>query len=152
MRLTRPLASTFLGAVLFAATLSANAEATKPLNLDLIRTQQAEIREGVMNRTGRYRSLDEGKRNELLRKQDFVLRAIDDKRTPDELPENTRIEIFNALEWIEAAINKADDERLICRKMRPTGSNMPTRVCKTAEQMRLEREFARKKREQHHGL
>jgi hypothetical protein len=41
---------------------------------------------------------------------------------------------------------------MICTKMRTTGSNMPTRVCKTAEQMRIEREFARKKREERHGL
>lgn len=152
MRLTRSLAATFLGAVLFTATLSVSAEATQPLKLDAIRAQQAEIREGVTNRTGRYRGLDEHKRNELLRKQDFVLRAIEGKQTADELPEDTWIEVFNSLEWIEAAINNADGERMICTKMRPTGSNMPTRVCKTAEQMRIEREFARKKRDDRHGL
>jgi hypothetical protein len=152
MRLTRSLTAAFLGAVLFTATLSASADTTQPPKLDAIRTQQAEIREGVMNRTGRYRGMDENKRNELLRKQDFVLRAIEGKQTADEVPEDTWLEVFNSLEWIEAAINNADGERMICTKMRTTGSNMPTRVCKTAEQMRIEREFARKKRDDHHGL
>jgi len=122
------------------------------LQLEEIRTQQAEIRKGIDSRADRYRHMNERKLTELKTKQDFVLRAIDGKQTADELPEATWMEVFNALEWIEAAINNNEGERMICRKLRPTGSNMPTRVCKTEEQMRIEREFARKKREEHHGL
>jgi hypothetical protein len=150
MRLQYLLASTVLGAVLLAS--SASASARPALQLDQVRAQQMEIRQGVQSRTGRYRNLDENKRNQLLEKQDFVLRAIEGKQTADEVPEDTWLEVFNSLEWIEATINNADGERMICTKMRTTGSNMPTRVCKTAEQMRIEREFARKKREERHGL
>lgn len=122
------------------------------LQLEEIRTQQAEIRKGVESRTGRYSNMDENKRALVMEKQDLVLRMIEGKQSPSELSDNAQMEVFNALEWIEAAINNTEGERMICRKLRPTGSNMPTRVCKTEEQMRIEREFARKKREDHHGL
>ena len=128
------------------------ATARSALQLDQIRTQQAEIRQGVESRTGPYSNMDATKRALLMEKQDFVLRTIEGKQSASELSDNAQMEVFNALEWIEAAINNTEGERMVCRKLRPTGSNMPTRVCKTEEQMRIEREFARKKREDHHGL
>jgi hypothetical protein len=150
MRLQYLLASTVLGAVLLVS--SPSIDARPALQLDQVRAQQTEIRQGVQSRTGRYRNLDENKRNQLLEKQDFVLRTIEGKQSPNELSDEAQMEVFNALEWIEAAINNNDGERMVCRMLRPTGSNMPTRVCKTEEQMRLEREHARKKREESHGI
>ena len=50
---------------------------------------------------------------------------------------------FNTLEWIEAAINDSDDDRLVCRRERRIGSNRMTRVCKTVAQIEFERERAR---------
>lgn len=124
-----------------------------PLQLDSIRTQQANIREGVLARNGRYRNLSEETRSELIRKQDFILRTIEGKESPDQLSEAQRLEVFNALEWMEAAINKTNEERLICRREKTTGSNMPTRVCKTEAQMREEQEEARRVlNERPHGM
>ena len=124
---------------------SMSAEARTALKLDEIRSQQTEIRQKVESPTGRYKDMDAQKRVELLAKQDFVLRTIEGKQSPDEIPEPEWIEVFNALEWIEATLNNAEDERMVCTRMKTTGSNRPQRVCKTAKQMRLDQEYARKK-------
>ncbi|HJW46396.1 MAG TPA: hypothetical protein VJ484_07895, partial [Lysobacter sp.] len=92
----------------------------------------------------RYKGMDDRKRVELLSKQDFVLREIDGKQTADDLTDQARLEVFNALEWIEAAINNEEAERMVCRTVKATGSNRPTRVCKTAAQLRADQEEARR--------
>jgi hypothetical protein len=132
--------------VAFLMTMAsvAPAAAQQSLQLDAIRAQQEEIRVGVGNKTGPYKDLPESKRDELLTKQAFVLRTIEGKRTSDDLSQNERMDVFNALEWIEAAINDADDERMVCKLEKSTGSNRHVRVCKTVAQMREERENARR--------
>lgn len=113
------------------------------LRFDDIRTQQAEIHAGVVAKSGRYRDMPENKRQELLNRQARMLNVIEGKQTPDELTQVERTEVFTALEWIEAAINGTEDERLVCEYTRTIGSNRKQRVCRTAEQLRVERERAR---------
>lgn len=110
---------------------------------DDIRTQQAEIRAGVVAKSGRYRDMAETTRNELLMRQTRMLAKIDGKKVPDELEQTQRTEVFNDLEWIEAAINRAEDERMVCEYTKTIGSNRKQRVCRTAEQMREDRERAK---------
>lgn len=110
---------------------------------DDIRTQQAEIRAGVVAKSGRYRDMAESTRNELLMRQTRMLAKIDGKKVPDELEQTQRTEVFNDLEWIEAAINRAEDERMVCEYTKTIGSNRKQRVCRTAEQMREDRERAK---------
>jgi hypothetical protein len=135
-------------AFLFACVLSALAipsafAADRLPEFEAIRTQQAEIRTGVAARTGRYKDMPESTRGQLLSKQAQVLQAIDNKSSAAELTQDQAIEVFNALEWIEAAINQADDDRLVCERRKTLGSNRKERVCKTVAQMREERERAR---------
>lgn len=138
-------------ACLLAPAAYASAD-RKALQAESIRTQQAEIRAGVEARSGRYKDLPAGTRSELLAKQSEVLRMIDGKQSTDELDENQKVEVFNALEWIEAAINKADDERLVCERRAVLGSTRKERVCKTVAQMRDEREAARRSMDTHGGV
>lgn len=133
---------------LFACALSVlaipSAFATDRLpEFEAIRIQQAEIRAGVAARTGRYQDMPESIRVDLLTKQAQLLRIIEQKSSAAELTEGQRLEAFNALEWIEAAINQADDDRLVCERRKTLGSNRKERVCKTVAQMREERERAR---------
>lgn len=113
------------------------------LRFDDIRNQQAEIRAGVVAKSGRYRDLPESKRDELLTRQSRMLNVIEGKQSPDELSQAERTEVFSDLEWIEATINRVEDERLVCEYTRAIGSNRKQRVCRTAEQLREERERAR---------
>lgn len=117
------------------------------LKFDDIRTQQAEIRAGVVARTGRYKEMAPSERTELMNRQTEVLAMIEGKSGPSELNPDQRIKVFNHLEWIEAAINKSADERLICERRATIGSNRKERVCRTAAQIREARERARSEME-----
>ena len=121
------------------------------LKFDDIRTQQAEIRAGVVARTGRYKDIPPSERTELMTRQNEVLALIEGKSGPSELNPDQRTKVFNHLEWIEAAINKSADERLICERRATIGSNRKERVCRTEAQMREDRERARKQMDNTNG-
>ncbi|MFC5578683.1 hypothetical protein ACFPOA_11775 [Lysobacter niabensis] len=138
----------FLALIVIAATPAVSlANEAKVLQFDDIRTQQAEIQAGVIARTGRYKDMDSKTRDELLRRQGVVLRTIEGKEIPTDLDAEQRTQVFNDLEWIEAAINRAQDEQLVCEYRKTIGSNRKSRVCRTAAQMREERERAREELE-----
>ena len=110
------------------------------MELEQIRVQQKQIRTDVIAGKGRYADMPSKKRNELLAKQDDLLELIEGKSTESELTDKQKMEAFNSLEWIEAAINNAEDERVICKSEKPTGSYRAQKVCKTVAQIREERE------------
>lgn len=121
--------------------------ATAPLQLNQIRAQQQEIRSDVIAGTGRYKDMPANTKTELLSKQDQLLKMIGDKQDPNELSKDQRLEAFNTLEWIEATINKSDDERMVCSRERATGSLRVTTVCKTKRQINEDHERARRQME-----
>lgn len=121
------------------------------LKFDDIRSQQAEIRAGLVARTGRFQDMTPSERTELMNRQTEVLVMIEGKNTPSELNPDQRTKVFNHLEWIEAAINKTADERLICERRATIGSNRKERVCRTEAQLREERERARKQLDNTNG-
>lgn len=117
------------------------------LELQAIRDQQAQIRAGVMAKTGLYARLDDDQRHELLEKQDRLLAIMEGKQTASELNERERTEAFNILEWIEATVNNTGDERVVCERTRKTGTNRMVRTCRTEREWREERERARRQME-----
>jgi hypothetical protein len=143
MRISKPFAT--MAVVLTLILSSPAAFANKVLDLGAVRTQQAEIREGLIARTGRYASLPADTRTTILSKQATLLKLLEDKQTADELSEPQRLEVFNTLEWIEAAINRQEDERLICRREKTIGSTRVTRVCRTAADEARMKEEARRR-------
>ena len=130
-----------LAAIIFAFSMSAHAN--KPLEIAKIVTQQREIRADLMAGTGRYKQMPTSKREQILKKQDDLLRMLEGKETSDDLSTDQQMAAFNSLEWIEAAINDEEGERMVCRRERTIGSNRITRVCRTEAQMEAERELAR---------
>ncbi|WP_149195210.1 hypothetical protein [Luteimonas suaedae] len=134
-----------LMAVGFAAVLaSAGALAEQPVlvNTDAksIIAQQEEIRAEAVARKGRYKDMDERTIRDLLAKQDKVMDLLDGKEHSTELSKIDQTTLFNSLESIEAIVNKAEDERMVCRRERTTGSHRTQNVCKTVAQLRTERE------------
>jgi len=121
--------------------------AAAPLELNQIRTQQQQIRSEVIAGTGRYKDMPANTKTELLSKQDQLLKMIGDKQDPDELSPDQRMQAFNTLEWIEATINRTEDERMVCTHEKRTGSNRTTTVCKTERQIKEDRDRARRQME-----
>lgn len=134
---------TMLSALLVLSAFSVGASDRKPLAISAITTQQAEIRSEVMAGTGRYQDMPVKTRDELLRRQSELLRILDGKRSSDDLSESQRLQAFNTLEWIEATINDAEDERMVCQRERTIGSKRVARVCKTVAQIEEEKARAR---------
>ena len=106
-----------------------------------------QIRDDVMTQKGRYKDMSPDKRVELLSKQAALLTMLEGKKTAADLTAEQQMQAFNTLEWIEAAINNADDERMVCRREKPLGSTRTTRVCRTAAQEREAQERAREEME-----
>lgn len=134
--------------LLAAVVLSCGAiAADRGLELQAIREQQAQIRAGVIAKTGPYARLGDAKRHELLERQGRLLAIIEGKQIADELNERDRTEAFNILEWIEATVNATGDERMVCERTRKTGTNRTVRVCRTEREWREARERARRQME-----
>lgn len=134
----------FVLAVIATVMLAGTAHAAHtPLDISKVVSQQEQIRADVMARKGRYKDMPSATRDELLSKQHKLLEMLDGKKTPGDLTEDQRMSAFNTLEWIEAAINNDQDERMVCTRERTVGSNRITRVCRTESQMKEARERAR---------
>ena len=147
MRMYRFAATVFLGLVVAVTTASATPPAT-PLQTDTIRTdtirsQQAQIKAGVVARTGAYKDLPASTREQLLAQQAIVLGLIEGKQTTGDLDASQKSELFAALDAIDTMVNKASDERMVCQLRKTLGSNRNERVCRTAGQIREEREAVR---------
>lgn len=129
-----------LFAVLLLASLPAFATDVKQ-NTDAktILSQQSEIRTEALGRKGRYKDMDESQRTALFQHQDTVNRLLQGVDNTADLAPDQRMTVFNALEAVEAIVNKAEDERMVCEKTKPIGSHRPERVCKTVAQRREER-------------
>lgn len=136
----------FVFVPLLTLALAASAHAgQKSLDLKAVAAQQQQIRADILASGGKYRGLSEAKQEEVLDRSGRLLRVIDGKQSPEELTEAERMQAFNTLEWIEATLNKEDDERMVCSYQKTIGSNRKTRVCKTAAQLEREREEARER-------
>jgi hypothetical protein len=133
----------FAGALMALAAMAAVPPARgETADLGAIRAQQAEIREDARAGRGIYANLSETQRTELFSRQDATLRLIEGKQTPDELSEPERVKLFNQLEAIEALVNEAEDQRMICERVSTIGTNRKQRVCKTVAQRRQEMQMA----------
>lgn len=130
-----------LSALLLAmASPLARSADTSSLNAQDILIQQQAIRADAAASKGRYRDMPESERAKLYGYQDTVTRLLTGVTLTTELAEKDQLTVANALEAVEAIVNKAEDERRICERQKPTGSNRSVTVCRTVAQRRAERE------------
>lgn len=107
-----------------------------------ILTQQRQIHDEAMARKGRYKDMNDAKRNELLANQNTVFDLLNGKTHSNDLADADRVRLFNALEAIEATVNNARDEQMVCEFVKRIGTNRRERMCKTVGQREREREAA----------
>lgn len=129
-------------AMVMAPVAMANAMDTS--DLAKIRSQQIEFRQQAMDKQGPFKDLDEPDRQALITKQNQFIDLTEGKSALSDLARDDQTTAINTLEWIKAAITRAEDERLVCERVKLVGSNRSTRVCKTVAQRRQEREEAEK--------
>lgn len=115
---------------------TAAAGGKKTMELAPIVAEQQSLRADIQAAEGRFAALSPRTREDLLARQARLLALIDGKATTDDLPMTDRIEVFNALELIKAAVNDAHGEQMVCRREKPLGSNRAvTRCMKWADRL-----------------
>lgn len=131
-----------LGAVLIVSAPVAFAE-TKPLKINAVLADQAQLRTELENATGRAAKVSPEKRADLLVRQQELTDLLQGKKSAKELTPQQQAFARETLALIEAAVEDDDDERVICRREKTLGSNMVERTCRTVAQMKLDQERAR---------
>lgn len=105
-------------------------------------TQQTQLRAQVTAGKGAFKDMSKAERQVLVERQDRVLQMLGGSQTLEDMPPDQRVVVFNELEWIKAAVTKAEDERKVCEYNRVVGSNRMVSVCMTAKAQRENREAA----------
>ncbi len=113
-----------------------------PFDAAQVLEQQRKIRTDADAGVGPYGQLNDTTRRELHERQDRLAKLLENRRYEDLSPED-RQKARVDLAWIEYA-GKNDDDRLVCERVRRTGSNRVERVCKTVGQRRQEREESKR--------
>ena len=105
--------------------------------------QQTRIRSEVLSGKGAFKEMDASVRNELLRNQELVIDLLKDKELTTQLSDADQLRVSNSISSLIAAVKNAEDDRMVCRREKATGSHRPETICKTVAQRRLEREQAK---------
>jgi hypothetical protein len=82
-------------------------------------------------------------RDALAAAQAEIRAMLAGKASIDELDAAGKVALFNANEKVIALVNKAEDERLVCKQTKRLGSHRHTLECRTVAQIRTDREAAR---------
>lgn len=126
-----------------SAQAAAPQEAIPYVKVQDITTQQAQIRADVLAKRGRYATLTQRGRDQILSDQDVVLSIIAGKTNTSELSAEDRVQVFNLLEQIQGIVNNSQSDAMVCKMEKAIGSNFPKRVCMTAQEAELQRDSAR---------
>ncbi|WP_460762972.1 hypothetical protein [Lysobacter fragariae] len=115
-----------------------------PPNIADIVANQQQIRGELEQRKGVFKKMPERKRYEFEQKQTQLLTILDGKQNWDEdLSATEKTDAFNAMEWINAAVTEAEQDRVVCESRKKPGSNLTTRVCRSVREMDAARDNAR---------
>lgn len=107
--------------------------AAQPTFADLVAAQK-ELRADI--KAGKQTFAPEPEQT-LLEAQDEIFAIAKDNPTDADLSEAEWVKVFNAQEQINQIVKaSAADERVVCRRERPTGSNRMRSVCHTVAEWR----------------
>lgn len=150
-RRVRSLAATFAVALSAACCLPAIAQTTSTPQVEAqtptvrqIVDQQRRLRADVVAQKGAFKDLTQVERDELTKKQDRILQLLDGRDDISQLRVEEKVEVFNHLQSVNAAVTQAEEERQICERTRLAGSHRFTTVCMTGREYREHKENAHK--------
>ncbi len=132
--------TSIITATMLLAPINAMAVAPSPADLPAVKQEQLELRQKLLAGKGAYKDIDAAVRTDLLSKQDIVMKLVEGKQSSSELSPPDQVALVNALSSIAAIVEKAEDERMVCRREKTIGSNRPETICKTVAQLRQERQ------------
>jgi hypothetical protein len=126
----------FRGILLAALMLSAGsaAAADTGTRVDVDNGFQAQ-RENILKELSdgeTYSEIDAGDREKVKAALARIATALDRSGGVDQLKEQQKVEVFNDQELVNNILTKAgEDSRLVCKRVRKTGSHMTSNQCMT---------------------
>jgi hypothetical protein len=79
-----------------------------------------------------YSEIDAGDREKVKAALARIATALDRSGGVDQLKEQQKVEVFNDQELVNSILSKAgEDSRLVCKRVRKTGSHMTSNQCMT---------------------
>ena len=138
------LSTAFVAAMLFSCSTFAEDTIVIDSTPAQIRSAQVDQRKAIENKASNYAHFTDAERKAIFAKQDEITALIDGKTTIEELGPNGKIALANALESVKALVARAEDNRLICERVKPLGSNRPQNKCISVGERRRLREAAQR--------
>ncbi|OOG47854.1 hypothetical protein B0E50_10440 [Rhodanobacter sp. C01] len=134
-----------MGVVVAAALLQANAVCAyktevlvKADNKDDFATLVVAVRQ-QMQPGGRYEFVDAHERETVETNLAAMQSLLDKYGTVAQMDMNTKIQLFNDQEVVNAILTRRDDERLVCESVPPLGSHISRTSCRTYREIEIER-------------
>lgn len=125
-----------------ASAIAFDGPVQPPVDVAAIVAEQTRLRGEIQSPGGRFEEMPAFKRNRILETQAQLLSLLDGKKAIAELSPDEHTLLSNQLEFIEAGLSNREDERIVCERVRKTGSKMVSKVCKSVAQITAEREAA----------
>lgn len=138
------LAATVATLALGLSVAKASTEKPIPPAVRDIVVQQSHLRAMVVAGRGPFKDLTANDRDALIKTQTRVLEMLDGHGSIDELLVDEKIELFNHLESVKAAVNKATDDRQVCERTKVIGSNRYRLLCMNVSDYREYKQQAQK--------
>jgi hypothetical protein len=128
----KPLAFAALLAVCAAPVLAQDdgVDNTVP---EILHTQHA-LRAKLDNPTGEYSRFSADDLAKMRHAQDQVFRMLDGVSSLDQLKEDQKIALSNALDQVKATLTNNEGNRLICYRERRMGTNLLEKRCETVDE------------------
>lgn len=117
-----------LGLLLAAGAARADGPAQTPA--EILQFQHA-LRAKLDSPTGEYSRFGTDALMRMKRAQDKVFSMLDGVKSMDELSEDKKIEVSNALDELKSILLANEGSRLICRRETKIGTNISTKRCET---------------------
>ncbi|MCC7248729.1 MAG: hypothetical protein IT473_08900 [Lysobacter sp.] len=144
MNIRNLLAATIATLALGLSVAMASTESPIPPAVRDIVVQQSHLRAMVVAGRGPFKDLTANDRDALVKTQTRVLEMLDGHGSIDELLVDEKIELFNHLESVKAAVNKATDDRQVCERTKVIGSNRYRLLCMNVSDYREQKQQAQK--------
>jgi hypothetical protein len=89
---------------------------------------------------GRYEFVDSTERSEIDAKLGAMQSLFDKYGTVAQMNADTKTQLFNDQEAVNAILTRRDDKRLVCKSERPIGSLLPKSSCRSYGEIERERQ------------
>jgi hypothetical protein len=94
---------------------------------------------GQMEDGGRYSYVTPSERTRVNQRLDQMSGMFDKAPAVEQMSEDDKLKMFNYQEEVNAILAKHDNERVICKNVKPIGSNIPMKQCTTAGEIEARR-------------